>query len=101
MVVEHAQISVVPGREEEFVAAFPDALAVISRAEGFEWAELHRVVERPSVFLLRVGWRTLEDHTFGFRNSALFADWRGVVGPFFDEPPVVEHVTQVVERFSV
>lgn len=94
MVVEHAQISVVPGREEEFAALFPTARAVIAQADGFRWAELHRFVERPSVFLLLVGWTTLEAHQ-GFRDSPLFAQWRGHIGPFFAAPPVVEHVTAV------
>jgi hypothetical protein len=38
-------------------------------------------------------WDTLEDHTVGFRNGPLFAQWRAIVGPFFAAPPVVEHFT--------
>ena len=94
MVVEHAVISVTPGREEEFEAVFPAARGVISRAEGFLWGELHRFVERPSVFLLLVGWTSLEAH-LAFRETELFPLWREHIGPFFDAPPVVEHVTAV------
>jgi heme-degrading monooxygenase HmoA len=95
VVVEHALISVTPGREAEFEAEFPRARAVIEQAQGFRWAELHRFVERPSVFLLLVGWETLEDHVDGFRGSDLFPQWRAVIGPFFDGAPTVEHVTAV------
>ena len=95
MVVEHAVISVTPGREEEFEALFPTARAVIAAADGFLWGELHRFVERPSVFLLLVGWETLEAHVPGFRESDLFPQWRAVIGPFFDGAPTVEHVTAV------
>lgn len=95
MIVEHALIHVTPGREDEFAAQFPRARAVIEQAEGFRWAELHRFVERPSVFLLLVGWDTLEAHLEGFREGPLFAQWRAVIGPFFAEPPVVEHVRAV------
>jgi heme-degrading monooxygenase HmoA len=95
VVVELAVISVTPGREAEFEAAFPRAHAVISQAEGFRWAELTRSVERPSVFVLHVGWDSLAAHVEGFRGGPLFGPWREVVGPFFAEPPVVEHVTAV------
>jgi heme-degrading monooxygenase HmoA len=40
-------------------------------------------------------WDTLEDHTEGFRGGPLFAQWRAIVGPFFAQPPVVEHFTLV------
>ncbi len=97
MVVEHVQITVAPGREAEFEAAFPQARAVITQADGCLWAELHRFVERPNVFLVLIGWQTLEHHTVGFRGSDLFTRWREVVGPFFAEPPVVEHLTPVTD----
>ncbi len=85
MIVEHAEINVTPGREDEFVAAFPQARAVLSQADGFRWAELHRGVERTSTFLL----------LDGFRSSDLFVQWRAIIGPFFAEPPRVEHYAAV------
>jgi heme-degrading monooxygenase HmoA len=91
VIVEHAVISVVPGREGEFQLAFPAAEAVIAQAAGFRWIEMHRSLERPSVFLLRVGWDAVEDHVMGFRQSPRFDDWRAVIGPFFAAPPSVEH----------
>lgn len=94
MVVEHAVISVTPGREQEFEELFPTARAVITAAQGCHWAELHRFVERPSVFLLLVGWTSVEAHE-AFRASDAFGVWRGHIGPFFAGPPVVEHLTAV------
>jgi hypothetical protein len=40
-------------------------------------------------------WATLEDHTVGFRQSDAFPAWRAIVGPFFAQPPVVEHLELV------
>jgi heme-degrading monooxygenase HmoA len=40
---------------------------------------------------LIVRWSSLEAHTVGFRQSAAFADWRAIIGPYFAKPPVVEH----------
>jgi hypothetical protein len=31
----------------------------------------------------------------GFRQSDAFAQWRAIVGPFFAQPPVVEHLELV------
>jgi hypothetical protein len=40
---------------------------------------------------LQISWASLEDHTVGFREGPLFPQWRAIVGPFFSQPPAVEH----------
>jgi heme-degrading monooxygenase HmoA len=96
MVFEHAQLSITPGSEVEFERLFDETVRdIFGRAEGFVSIELHRSIERPSVYLMRVCWKTLEAHTVDFRSSDLFAEWRTVAGPFFAEPPSVEHFSPV------
>lgn len=90
-VVERAVITVRPGTEAAFAAAFPEARAVILSADGCNSARLLRGIESPSSFLLLVEWDSLAHHMEGFRNSPLFAEWRAILGPYFAEPPVVEH----------
>ena len=48
-----------------------------------------------------IWWATLEDHTVGFRGSPAFAQWRGIVGPFFAQPPVVEHFDLIAKSDDV
>ena len=91
MIMETATISVVPGREEEFLAALEQAKLVLAQSPGWRQIQVHRGIERPSTFLLAIGWDTLEDHTVGFRGGELFTQWRALIGPFFAEPPAVEH----------
>ncbi len=93
MIVETATISVQPGREDDFVRALEDAKVVLAKAHGWRDIRVHRGIERPSVFLLAITWETLEDHTEGFRGGELFGQWRALIGPYFDEPPQVEHWT--------
>lgn len=93
MIVETATISVQPGREDDFLGALEAARAVLARAQGWRDIHVHRGIERPSVFLLSITWETLEDHTEGFRGGELFGQWRALIGPFFAEPPHVEHWT--------
>ena len=51
----------------------------------------------PGRYLLLVRWETLEAHTVGFRQSAAFGEWRGILSPFFAGAPVVEHYEGVLE----
>lgn len=92
MILEIADIRITAGKQAEFEAAIQKAIAtVISRAKGFQGASVRRSMESPERYVLQVQWATLEDHTKGFRESPLFGEWRGVIGPFFAAPPHVEH----------
>ncbi len=91
MIMETATIEVLDGKETEFEAVLEAAKLVLGQATGFNVLHVHRGIERPNVYLLAIGWDTLEDHTVGFRESELFVQWRELIGPFFANPPVVEH----------
>ncbi len=98
MITEHALITIQAGRQAEFEQEFPKAKAVISQASGFVDLTLHRGIETPDTYLLLIRWQTLEDHTVGFRQSALFQEWRAIIGPFFASPPVVDHFEPIETR---
>jgi heme-degrading monooxygenase HmoA len=98
MILELADIRIPPGRQ----AAFDEAIrrgveTVISQAEGFRGYKVNRGVESPERYLLMIYWETLENHTVDFRGGPLFAQWRAIVGPYFAQPPVVEHFTLVAK----
>jgi len=91
VILEHAELSVTPGREAEFEAAFRAASPIISSSPGFRRLLLSRCLERDNVFLLLVEWNRLEDHTEGFRGSPGYQEWRRLLHSFYDPFPVVEH----------
>ena len=91
MIMETALITVRDGDEDAFLAALEQGKQVLARATGFRTIHVHRGIERPSTFLLAIGWDTLEHHTIDFREGPLFPEWRSHIGPFFAEPPTVEH----------
>jgi len=93
MVLEVAQVAVLPGHEGDFEAALREAAdTVLPRSAGFLGFEAHGwCVERPLTYLFTIRWETLEHHTEGFRGSDLFAEWRALIGPHFDGAPHVEH----------
>jgi len=99
MILEHADITIVPGRNAEFEAAIQHGIAtVIANAKGFIDARVHKGIESPERYLLTIHWETLENHTIDFRGGPLFPAWREIVGPFFAKPPVVEHFDLVGSR---
>ncbi|CAA9387930.1 MAG: Uncharacterized protein YczJ [uncultured Quadrisphaera sp.] len=91
MVREHAVLSVRPGQDAAFEAAFDEARAMIAQARGFHGLTLSRCVERPGTYLLLVDWERLEDHTEGFRGSAAYQRWSELLHRFYDPFPTVEH----------
>lgn len=98
MILEVADIRIVPGKNAEFDAAVQrGAETVIARARGFRGYKVNRGIESPDRYLLMIYWETLEDHTRGFRESPAFAQWRAIVGPLFASPPAVEHFELVAK----
>ena len=91
MILESAVLDVKPGREREFEAAFAQAQRILGASPGYLSHELMRCVEKPGRYLLLVRWRTLEDHTSGFRQSAAYQDWKKLLHHFYDPFPTVEH----------
>jgi heme-degrading monooxygenase HmoA len=95
MVLEHAVIDVRPGTGAHFEEAVAEARSIIAASHGFISLQLHRGIEAPDRYLLLVEWETLDDHVVGFRQSDAFARWRGLIGPYFASPPVVDHLWPV------
>jgi heme-degrading monooxygenase HmoA len=96
MILEFADIRIRPGEQAAFDEAIQRGLTtVICQARGFRGWKVNKGIESPERYLLTIFWDTLEDHTEGFRGGPLFAQWRAIVGPFFAQPPVVEHFTLV------
>ena len=98
MILEIADIRITPGKHEEFKEAIERALkTVASRAKGVRGYKVNHGIESPDRFILQIFWDTLEDHTVGFRQGPLFGEWRAIIGPFFAQPPHVEHFSLVTK----
>lgn len=98
MILEIADIRIQPGQQAAFEEAIQHGLAtVITKAKGFEGFKVNRGIESPERYVLQIFWTTLENHTVDFRESPAFTQWRAIVGPFFAQPPVVEHFDLVAK----
>jgi heme-degrading monooxygenase HmoA len=98
MILELADIRIHPGQQAAFEKAIELGLNTVAcKAKGFQGGKVNRGIESPERYVLQIFWDTLEDHTVGFRQSPLFTEWRAIVGPFFAEPPHVEHFELTVK----
>ena len=98
MILEIADIRILPGKQAEFDAAIQHGIATVaSKAKGFQGFRVSKGIESPERYVLMIFWGTLENHTVDFRQGPLFAQWRAIVGPFFAVPPVVEHFTLIAK----
>jgi len=96
MILEIADIRIQAGKQAAFEQAITQGIqTVIGTAKGYVSHSVHHCIESPQRYVLQITWDTLEDHTVGFRGSDLFTQWRAIIGPFFDEPPNVEHFNLV------
>lgn len=99
MVTEFAEIRIQPGTSEDFLRAVAEAAPLFRRARGCQFMRIEQRVEEPDMYVLMVGWATLEDHEVHFRQSADFQSWRALVGGFFAGPPTVTHTRPVQTGF--
>ncbi|HEX3835693.1 MAG TPA: antibiotic biosynthesis monooxygenase [Steroidobacteraceae bacterium] len=94
-ILEVAVLSVIRGHGPAFEAAFGVAAPIIAASPGYLSHDLRRCVEVMDRYILLVKWRTLEDHTVGFRDSEAYQEWKRLLHPFYDPFPLVEHYTRL------
>jgi heme-degrading monooxygenase HmoA len=98
MILEIATLIVKPDQTAQFEAAFAIAAKIIAKSPGYMSHELQRCIERANGYVLLVRWRTLEDHTIGFRQSAPYLEWKALLHHFYDPFPTVEHFSLIHEN---
>ncbi len=91
MILELATIDIKDGTNADFETNLAQAKAIIAKSEGFVSIDIRHCIEQPNRYVLLIHWQTLEAHTIGFRESELFKQWRALIGPYFENPPLVQH----------
>ena len=95
MITEIALLKIRPGQSAAFEEAFIEAQPIIESMHGYIQHELQQCLEENDKYLLVVRWRTLEDHTVGFRQSEGYKEWKNLLHHFYDPFPVVEHYKRI------
>jgi len=95
MILEVAILDVKQGQEKEFEITFKKAQKIISNMQGYVSHQLQKCIEKENRYILLVNWKTLEDHTVGFRQSEPYKQWKELLHHFYSPFPEVEHYTMV------
>ncbi len=93
MVLEVALIDVTD--PEAFEAAYLGAREVLISTPGCLSVRMTHGIETPHRFVLMVEWESVLAHDENFRATERFTQWRGAIGPYFANPPRVEHFADV------
>ncbi len=96
MILEVATLNVRSGEGRAFERAFTQAQSIIASMPGYISHQLHLCIEAQDKYLLLVQWRSVEDHTVGFRQSPQYQEWRRRLHHFYEPFPVVEHYAAVL-----
>ena len=91
MILEHALLSIKPGESAAFEAAMAEARPLIAASPGFRSITVRKACETPDLYLLLVEWDDIASHREGFRTSARYGRWRGLLHRFYDPMPVVSY----------
>lgn len=98
MILESAILFVKPDLASQFEADFNKASQYIASIEGYLGHRLEKCLEIENKYLLLVNWKTLEDHTIGFRNSADYLEWKKILHHYYEPFPIVEHYQVVYQN---
>ena len=91
VILEVAILNVRAGSAADFESSFAQAAPIIAASTGYISHELRRCVEVRDRYILLVRWRSIEDHTIGFRGSVGYQEWKAILHHYYDPFPVVEH----------
>lgn len=91
MILEVATLQVIAGKEKAFEQDFAIAGQYISSIKGYIKHSLQKCIEQSNKYILLVEWETIEDHTIGFRQSAVYLEWKNLLHHYYDPFPTVEH----------
>ncbi|MFC7528878.1 antibiotic biosynthesis monooxygenase family protein [Actinoplanes sp. GCM10030250] len=96
MVLEVTLIDVLPGRADDFLAAYEVARPMIAGAPGCHSVRLQQGVDSANRFLLLAQWESRDAHEHNFRRTERFAQWRALIGGSLAQPPMAEYFTDLL-----
>lgn len=90
-ILEAVILYIKQNQQVEFEHNFRIASEIISKMNGYIEHELQKCLEVENKYLLLIKWKSLEDHTVGFRESDEYQEWKSLLHHFYEPFPIVEH----------
>lgn len=98
MIVEYVRYRIPAERRAEFEQAYARAAVPLSAAPQCVDYELSRSTDEPECYILRIGWKSAEDHTEGFRGGEHFKAFFAEVSPYVDAIEEMRHYERTPVR---
>lgn len=100
MIVEYTRYRISEERRDQFVKAYEKAAEYLKSSPHCVAYELTHCTEEPDRYILRIEWKSTEEHLQGFRKEAGFKDFFQLVQPFYNDIEEMKHyeLTSVVHR---
>ena len=100
MIVEYTRYKITDERREEFLQAYENAAEYLKTSPACRAYELSRCTEEPARHILRIEWKSTDDHLKGFRGGVGFKPFFQLVQAFFPDIEEMQRyeLTEVVHR---
>jgi len=85
MIVEYTRYRITGDRGAAFLEAYKEAARYLRESPHCTSFELTQCVEEKDRFILRIEWKSTEEHLQGFRKSSGFKEFYRLVQPFFSD----------------
>ncbi|EFG65787.1 putative quinol monooxygenase [Streptomyces sp. SPB074] len=93
---EIVRITVPEGEQEDFETVVRRYLPALQEEKGCLDLKLLRATDAEGALLLCVAWESKEYHTEVFTKTETFAEFAGVMAPYFVSPPEAFHAEVVI-----
>ena len=91
MIIEYTRYKVAEGNREAFVEAYRQAAKYLLNSPDCVAFELSQCLEEKDRFVLRIEWKSVEEHLQGFRKEPGFQEFFQLVKPFFTNIEEMQH----------
>jgi quinol monooxygenase YgiN len=100
MIVEYTRYRIAEVRGPAFLDAYREAAKFLQESPYCIAFEMSQCVEEKERYILRIVWKSIEEHLQGFRKEPGFKEFFQLVKPFFDDIEEMQHyeLTDVVYR---
>jgi heme-degrading monooxygenase HmoA len=100
MIVEYTRYRIPDERREAFVEAYRQAAAYLKSSPHCLAYELTHCLEEKDRYVLRIEWKSEEEHLQGFRKEPGFMDFFHLVQPYVSNIEEMQHyeLTDVANR---
>jgi quinol monooxygenase YgiN len=91
VIVEYIRYRIPPDRCASFIDAYEQAAGYLSASPECLAYELSHCIEEQERYVLRIEWKSIQEHLDGFRKGTAFQEFLRLVQPFVQHIEEMKH----------